>query len=124
MIVCIPVASDAGLQSPLAGHFGSTPMFLIADTAAGTAYAVANANHEHGSGPCRPLASLQGIALDAVISARMGMGALQQLRAARIRVYRSDRATAAEAIAQLAAGELAEVVDADGCANHGAGHQH
>ena len=33
MRICIPIDKDLGLDSPICGHFGSAPFFLIADTA-------------------------------------------------------------------------------------------
>ena len=32
MNLCIPITEDQGLQSPVSGHFGSAPYFMIVDT--------------------------------------------------------------------------------------------
>ena len=32
MKVCVPVTHDQGLQSPVSGHFGSAPLFVLVDT--------------------------------------------------------------------------------------------
>jgi len=32
MKLCIPISEDRGLDSPICGHFGSAPAFLLVDT--------------------------------------------------------------------------------------------
>jgi len=61
MNICIPVESDAGLQSSVNAHFGSAPVFLIVDTDTMDIRAVANKNrvHAHGISPSVPTSRRQ-----------------------------------------------------------------
>ena len=124
MIVCIPVAQDGGLQSPLSGHFGSTPLFMIVDTADGRCHAVANRNQHHEHGTCQPLQSLEGIPLEAVIVSGIGPGALRKLEAAGLPVYHTDSGSVSGALAGLAAGTLPRVTVAGACSHHEHDHGH
>jgi predicted Fe-Mo cluster-binding NifX family protein len=126
MNICLPVTEDRGLQSPVSGHFGSAPIFLIVNAEDGTSRAIANRNLHHEHGGCRPLATLAGENLAGLLVAGIGRGALAQLHAAGIRVYLADRPTVAEALDSWKAGTLRELGAADACAQghgaHGRGH--
>ncbi len=121
MNICIPVIQDNGLQSPVSLHFGSAPIFMVVDTESGNRRAITNRNLHHDHGMCRPLAQLAGESLDAMLVGGIGMGALNRLRAANIRVFFSDRSTVEEALAAFKAGSLREVDPATACAHHGDG---
>lgn len=118
MLVCVPAVTDAGLDSPMAGHFGATPRFALVDTATGACTTIANANHAHGPGPCQPLRSLEGRAVDCVIVNAIGGGALDQLGRKGIRVVHVAAATVGDAIAALAAGRVEEVTEVRACHDH------
>jgi predicted Fe-Mo cluster-binding NifX family protein len=120
--VCIPVLEDQGLKSRLNAHFGSTPMFVIADTESGGCRAIPNHNQHHGHGGCQPLLALAGEQIDAAIVGGIGMGALRKLQAAGVRVFLSRHATVEEAMAALKAGTLEEATADTACAHHGVGH--
>jgi predicted Fe-Mo cluster-binding NifX family protein len=122
MNLCIPVTEDQGLSSPVSAHFGSAPVFLLVDTETGGTRGVANTNQHHAHGMCQPLAVLAGERFDALVTGGIGMGALQRLQAAGIRVYRAAQPTVAATLEALAAGELPEVTPAMACAGHG--HHH
>lgn len=122
MIICIPVEQDNGLQSQVSPHFGSAPAFVIVDTETGECRAIPNRNQHHAHGACMPLASLQGERIDGMLVGGIGMGALNKLNAANIRVYRSGQGTVAEAVAAFKAGQLEVVEPAMACAHHGRGH--
>jgi len=123
MNICIPVNEDKGIQSEVCAHFGSAPAFMIVDIDSGSCRAVANHNQHHGHGMCMPLQSLQGEKIDGMVVGGIGMGALNKLNAAGIRVYISDHGTVAETLAAFKAGALRPMQPDMACANHGHGHQ-
>jgi predicted Fe-Mo cluster-binding NifX family protein len=118
MRICIPVHSDAGADSPICEHFGSSPMFLIADTESGATRAIENGNAHHAHGMCQPLAVLQGQKIDALMVAGIGGGALAKLFAAGVRVFQTRHATVAQALRALEAGELLLMSPDRACAGH------
>lgn len=151
MKIFIPVNEIAGLESTLCGHFGSAPHFLTVDTVSKAVRTVENPRqqqqqqqqqlqqvqephqhrHQHRHGGCSPLAALKGEAVDAVLVRGIGGGALANLRAAGVTVYRASGSTVAAAIAALEAGTLQEVAPEKACQGHhdhqgvaGEGHQH
>jgi predicted Fe-Mo cluster-binding NifX family protein len=121
MNLCIPVMEDKGLDSEVNPHFGSAPTFLIVDTDAMTARAVANTNLHHGHGACQPLSVLGGQNIQAMAVGGIGMGALTRLRSGGIEVYLSDLPTARETVAAFKAGTLRPVDPNRACAGHGHG---
>ena len=124
MNICVPIDTDNGLSSPVCAHFGSAPAFMIVDTDSGSCRAIANGNQHHGHGMCSPLQSLQGEHLDAMVVGGIGMGALNKLNAASIRIYVSEHATVAEVLAAFKAGTLRLMQPNMACAQHGQGHGH
>jgi len=119
MNICIPVESDAGLQSSVNAHFGSAPVFLIVDTNTMDVRAVANKNRVHAHGMCQPLAALAGQAVDAVVVGGIGVGALNKFRAADIHVYLSQFPTVRETVDAFNAGRLQPVTPKTACGQHG-----
>lgn len=127
MRLCIPVTADRGPQSPANAHFGAAPFFALVDAAGGEPRVVPNLNANHGPGPCNPLVSLEGEAVDAVVVGALGQGAFDKLRARGIRVFLSDAPTVADVLAEWGAGSLREATEGGTCASHGAhahGHGH
>jgi predicted Fe-Mo cluster-binding NifX family protein len=122
MNICIPIEADDGLNSRVCPHFGSAPAFLIVDTDTGNCRAVVNGNQHHGHGMCMPLQSLQGEQIDGMVVGGIGMGALNKLNAANIRVYISEHATVGEAVAAFKAGTLRLMQPNMACSHHGHGH--
>jgi predicted Fe-Mo cluster-binding NifX family protein len=122
MNICIPVERDDGLKSQVCAHFGSAPAFLIVDTETDQCRSVTNANQHHGHGMCMPLQSLQGEAIDGMVVGGIGMGALNKLNAANIRVYVARAGTVVEVLAAFKAGTLQPMLAHMACAHHG--HQH
>jgi predicted Fe-Mo cluster-binding NifX family protein len=124
MNICIPVTADQGLDSPVSAHFGSAPIFMMVDVATGVCRAIPNANQHHGHGMCQPLAALAGEQFDGMVVGGIGMGALNKLRAANVKVFLSEYLTVAETLAALKAGTLREVTPATACSHHAhdAGH--
>ena len=122
MNICIPVEADNGLSSPVCAHFGSAPTFMIVDVDTGSCRAIANGNQHHGHGMCMPLQSLQGEPIDGMVVGGIGMGALNKLNAANVRVYISEHATVREVVAAFKTGSLRLMQPNMACAHHGHGH--
>lgn len=122
MNLCIPVTADRGPDSPVSGHFGSAPLFLIVDTDDGACRVLDNRHSHHEHGRCRPLEALQGEAVDAVIVGGIGMGALTRLWQSGVEVYRTPHPTVGAALAAFGAGTLQPMTPEDACAHHGGQH--
>jgi predicted Fe-Mo cluster-binding NifX family protein len=119
--VCIPVVEDQGLRSRVNPHFGSAPLFVVVDTESGICRAIRNGNQHHEHGGCQPLRALAGEGIDGVIVGGIGMGAVERLRAAGIRVFISRLETVEGTLAAFKDGSLAEATPATACAHHGHG---
>jgi len=118
MNVCIPIEKDEGLQSPICGHFGSAPVFLVVDTTTGDLKALENKNEHHAHGQCRPLAAVAGEQIDAIVVGGIGRGAFMGLTQAGVGVLLSNHRTVEEALGALAAGELRPVDPSSLCGGH------
>ncbi|MHB8079773.1 MAG: NifB/NifX family molybdenum-iron cluster-binding protein [Candidatus Krumholzibacteriia bacterium] len=124
MKVCIPVNEDRGLDSPVCGHFGSAPLFMVVDTESGACRGLPNANQHHAHGMCRPLDAIGSEPLDALVVGGIGLGALTRLRESGLEVWISDRADVKSTLAALADGSLRRADPAGACAHHGQGQGH
>jgi predicted Fe-Mo cluster-binding NifX family protein len=118
MNICIPINEDRGLTSPVCAHFGSAPFFMIVDTDSGACRALQNTNEHHAHGMCTPLAALRGVSIDGMAVGGIGMGALNKLSAAGIRVFLSDRPTVEETVNAYKAGTLRPVTADNACGHH------
>lgn len=122
MRIGIPIEEDRGLDSPVCGHFGGAPAFLVVDTDQGTHEVLSN-DHGHDShGQCVPVDLLRDQRLDAMIVAGIGRGALGRLAALRVRVCQAQHATAKACVEALASGALPDVGLDMACAGHDHGH--
>jgi predicted Fe-Mo cluster-binding NifX family protein len=124
MRICIPVNDDAGVQSTVCQHFGSSPMFMVVDTESGDCRALKNRNEHHAHGMCQPLQALQGEQLDGLVVAGIGTGALMKLMGAGMRVFLTEHATVEQTLAALKKGALRPATPERACAGHGQGHGH
>jgi predicted Fe-Mo cluster-binding NifX family protein len=122
MNICIPINEDQGLKSRVSGHFGSAPCFLIIDTDSGLCRSIHNLNQHHDHGMCKPLSSLVDEALDGIVVAGIGMGALGKLVQAGIRVFRAEHSTVEETLTAFKAGQLQPMTPEAACRNHGGLH--
>jgi predicted Fe-Mo cluster-binding NifX family protein len=122
MNICIPVIEDQGVKSRISDHFGSAPCFLIVDTDSELCRSIPNRNQHHDHGMCRPLASLEGEALDGIVVAGIGMGALGKLQFAGFQVFRAEQATVEETLAAFKAGQLRPMTPGATCHHHGSLH--
>lgn len=118
MKIALPTYENNGMDSPVYGHFGSAPFFVIVDTGQNSFEVVPNGNREHSHGQCQPLAALGGKSVDAVVAGGIGPGALAGLRAAGVRVYRGVEGTIRENLTLIQAGRLPEFGADDVCAHH------
>lgn len=123
MKVCIPVGEYCGLDSPVYGHFGSAPSFLLVDSETKSTECLGNRDQTHVHGQCSPVKALAGAKPDAVVVGGIGRGALLGLREAGIRVYQAEGKTVAEALSLLETGGLREIGSEHTCAGHGEGSQ-
>jgi predicted Fe-Mo cluster-binding NifX family protein len=116
--ICIPVAEDRGLQSPVYGHFGSAPLFVEVDTESLSVEALSNQDHAHVHGACNPMKAIAGRPLNAVLVGGIGPGALMGLRQAGIAVFLAPEGTVEDAIRLFNAGELPELKGRSTCGGH------
>lgn len=121
MKVCFPVEEDQGFGSTVYGHFGSAPVFLIADTETGSISSLSNNDQHHAHGRCSPLKALGGSQVDAVIVGGIGGGALKGLQAQGIRVYQTGGGSVRENLDHLRGGLLKPFDGQSLCGGHGHG---
>ncbi len=124
MKVCFAVEKDEGVDSPVYGHFGSAPLFLIYDTESQTMEDIRNGDRQHSHGACNPLSAIGGKAVDAVVVGGIGGGALTRLNASGIRVYRAMALTVKENLALMSRNALPELLMNGTCGGHGGGCGH
>lgn len=120
--ICIPVTADRGLESPVSGHFGSAPIFMLVDVETRAARALSNARAVHEHGACRPLDALAGSDVDAIVVGGIGAGALMKLQSAGIRVFRASAPTVAGCLDAFLAKDVEEIGPGGACGRHGHGH--
>ncbi len=106
------------MESPICGHFGSAPAFLLVDTdtRAHQVFANMDAHHEHGH--CAPIAKLAEERIEAFVVGGIGAGALTRLLAMGADVYRGTPGSVAESLEALVRGALTRVSPADTCGHH------
>jgi len=121
MKVCIPVEEYRGLDSPVYGHFGSAPVFVLVNTETLAIEPLGNHDHEHQHGACSPLKALGGQQVNAVIVVGIGPGAIQGLQQAGIDVFQFRGGTVAEAVRQFRANALPAMTIECACGGHGSG---
>jgi len=96
MKIAFPTSEDKGLQSPVYGHFGSAPFFIVVDAETEETSVLGNQDLGHTHGNCQPLQALGGTAVDAVVVGGIGGGALRKLFDANIKTYRAVEGTVSE----------------------------
>ncbi|MEN6472485.1 MAG: NifB/NifX family molybdenum-iron cluster-binding protein [Syntrophaceae bacterium] len=87
MKVCFPPSADRGMDSEVYGHVASAPLFIVVDTAAGTAGAIIKNNQHHTHGMCNPIPALDNQPVDAIVVD--GADVLNKLNASGIRVFQA-----------------------------------
>ena len=125
MKICIPVISNQGVNSEVSAHFGSAPFFMIIDTETLDTKMIINTNQHHAHGMCQPLALLGNETFDGIVVGGIGMGALNKLKAANIKVYRAEGCLIKDIIDASKAGLLIEMSMEGACSHHhGDDHKH
>jgi predicted Fe-Mo cluster-binding NifX family protein len=121
MKICFPIENDKGLDSTISDHFGSSPLFLLADIDSGETTVISNADQHHSHGACNPLQALQGSQIQGIAVRNIGAGAIGHLTRSGLRVYKTTGDTVRENVAKLASNTLPEYSPSEGCSGHGHG---
>ena len=121
MRICFPAETLQGLESPVFGHFGSAPGFIIVDAATMQVEEIPNEDLHHAHGMCQPLKALGGRQVDGVVVGGIGMGALMKLQAQGVRVYRALQGTVRDNLDLMHKGMLPQFTAEHTCAGHGHG---
>ena len=96
MRIAFPTRDNKGMDSPVDGHFGSAPYFIIVDSDTIAFESVDNPDRMHRHGQCQPLNALSGKTVDAVVVGGIGAGALQKLSGEGIKIYRAVEGSVSE----------------------------
>ena len=121
MKIAFPVTEDRGLESPVYGHFGSAPLFLVLDSGNGAFESIGNSDAHHAHGQCQPIQALGGTSVDQVVVGGIGGGALMKLQGLGIKVFRAVEGSVLENLALLKSGKLPEFAVHMTCAGHQGG---
>ncbi len=124
MLVCFPVEKNNGLESTVYGHFGSAPIFVIADTETNTLREIGNQNLNHEHSKCNPVQALNGEKVDAIILGGIGGGALTKLQAMNIDVFKATAPTIKENMELLKENKLLPMTSTCSGHSHGGGCGH
>ncbi len=118
MKIAFPTQQDNGIESPVYGHFGSAPYFIIVDIKTGSHESVSNQNLNHTHGNCQPLVALGGNPVDAVVVGGIGGGALMKLQAAGITTFRAVAGSVSENLDLIQTGKLPKFTIDQTCMGH------
>jgi predicted Fe-Mo cluster-binding NifX family protein len=118
MKICFPVVEDAGLESPVYGHFGSAPLFLAVDTDTRQVTPLQNGDQVHQHGACNPLKALGNERYDGIVVGGIGGGALNGLLRMGLKVYRAAEGTVATNVELFLQGALPELTPQQTCGGH------
>ena len=105
-IVCIPIAEDRGLVSPVSDELDSAPMFLLVDSSTLAFRTIPNAAERRKDRGCDPCEALEDTAIDVLIVASVGAASLARIAMRGVAVHGGARGTAADALAELISGRL------------------
>ena len=121
MRIAFPVTEDRGLDSPVYGHFGSAPLFMVLDSANGAFQSIGNTDAHHVHGQCQPIKALGDTPVDLVVVGGIGAGALMKLQGLGIRVFRAVEGNVQENLELLNSSKLPEFAVNMTCAGHQGG---
>jgi predicted Fe-Mo cluster-binding NifX family protein len=96
MKVGFPVATDAGLESGLFGHFGSAPLFIAIDIDTEEISCFVNCDPLAPEAGCNALKSICSRSLDVMIVDGIGDGFLRILHGCGIEVFQAESASVRE----------------------------
>jgi predicted Fe-Mo cluster-binding NifX family protein len=118
MKLCFPVTTNQGIDSLVFNHFGSAPLFVIANTDTMAVSEINNQDLDHQHGACNPaLALAQGV-VDAIAVRGIGQGALNRLHQMGLKVYRAEE-TIGASVQKMREGTLEEWPSSAVCEGHG-----
>ncbi|NVN90781.1 MAG: NifB/NifX family molybdenum-iron cluster-binding protein [Desulfuromonadales bacterium] len=109
MKVCFPVAKDAGLESSIYGHLGSTPHFITIDTGSEEVSCFPNADPLAPEAGCNVLKALCHRSPEAIIVDGIGDGFLQMLKGFGIDVFQAESASVRENLTMFKEKQLSRV---------------
>ena len=122
--IVVPVENEAGLEAPVAQHFGRAPYFAVIDLSdTGQVLDVkteANTG-EHVGGVGHPHENLLALKPDVIVACGMGPGGLQSFQNAGITVLKATGNTAKAIVNSYLKGELEKLTG--GC-EHAHHHPH
>lgn len=124
MKICFPTETMQGLESPVFGHFGSAPGFVIVDTETMDFEEITNRDQHHAHGMCQPLVALDNRQVDGIVVGGIGLGALMKLQSAGISVYRALKGTVRDNLDFIRNGKLPQFSAEHTCGGHGGGCAH
>lgn len=121
MKIAFPAQDDKGMESPVYGHFGTAPYFIVVDEETGNVEAISNRDIDHNHGQCQPMKALGMTKVDAIVVGGIGAGALNGLLAAGIKSYRAVEGTVADNLKLIKNGSLPQFTINQTCAGHSSG---
>jgi predicted Fe-Mo cluster-binding NifX family protein len=124
MNICIPTATDTGLDAIPYQHLGSAAYLVLHNTDTGETKVIRNRNEHHEHGACNPLHGLRGENVNAVIVGGIGHRAFARLHREGIRVYRATEAPVRQNVRDAQEGKLTEVTSKTACQGRDHGHHH
>lgn len=116
--IAVPVSRDCGMNSPVSGHFGKAPGFVIVDSEGKEAY-FCRSKEIRGASECAPIDGLKKLGAHVVIARSMGRGALRRCYEAGLQILRSEAATVAELVEEFRNGLCVDFPDSEICDHHG-----
>jgi len=121
MKIAFPAQDNKGMESPVYGHFGTAPYFIVVDDETGKVEAISNRDLNHSQGQCQPMKALGMTKVDAIVVGGIGAGALNGLLAAGIKSYRAVEGTVADNLKLIKNGSLPQFTINQTCAGHSSG---
>jgi len=121
MRICFPVEKNAGFDSELSGHFGSTPSLIVVDTTSREITELPMVANSVPCGTCATVRALGRSQLDALVVGAIGASALKRLYLSGLKVYQARSMKLAENLNWLASEELSRLRPGQGIGIHGHG---
>lgn len=113
MKICVPVDQDNGLDSIPSREFGTSPFFIIHDTASGATEAVENLDKDIFDGTLSSLKSLENERYDVLLVSGVQDQVLKELKQRGKNIYKAIAGTVEGNIKVLERGDLYEITCED-----------
>ncbi|RLF53830.1 MAG: dinitrogenase iron-molybdenum cofactor biosynthesis protein [Thermoplasmata archaeon] len=117
MKVCIPTASDGGLEDEISEHFGRASTFTIVDLDSGETKVIRNES-VHMGGKIYPPEIMAREKVDAMICKGIGVKALFRFSELGIDVYIAEGGKVREILESFKRGDLKKADTGDTCPGH------